>query len=108
MTKAKEIETLQKAINELGNQSYLGGWLASIMDELQRDLRCDYIPIITLKDARDEATKILIEAHQKAEEIKLSATSEAQCIRENALKYDCRVRSQLRAVLIETLNSIPE
>jgi cell division septum initiation protein DivIVA len=66
MTKDQEIAILTKAAADLGADSYLGLWLSSIIDELERDLRSDFVPVLTLAEARKRAADIQKEARDKA------------------------------------------
>lgn len=66
MTKEAEIAILAKAAIALGNGSYIGPWLSSIISELESDLRSDFVPVITLAEARKRAADIQKEARDKA------------------------------------------
>lgn len=95
MTKDQELSILRKAIQDLRIDSYLGAWLNSITDELERDLRSDFIPVITLSEARrraeniTEAARIEAQAHYKkvaleADEVLRTALREAEAVKSNA------------------------
>ena len=51
MNKQAELHILDKAITSLGWDSYLGPWLASVRDEVERDITSDFLPSLTLADA---------------------------------------------------------
>ena len=81
MNKETEISILFKTAHALGEASYLGPWLKSIIGELERDLRSDIIPVITLADARQQAECILAEARNKAEAHYTKVVTEAARLR---------------------------
>ena len=50
LTKREEIEILRKAIQELGEDSYFGPWLADVCGEAEQLIKSDIIPQISIKD----------------------------------------------------------
>ena len=84
MTKDQELNILRKAIQDLRIDSYLGKWLNSITDELERDLRSDFIPVLTLAEARDRAEAHHREVAAEADRILIEARAEAAAIRSSA------------------------
>jgi len=78
MTKLQELAVIAKAAAELGSDSYLGPWLTQIADELERDLRSDIVPAISLRDAARQAESIVAVAKQQAAQITLAASKAAE------------------------------
>jgi cell division septum initiation protein DivIVA len=106
MTKEKEIAILTKAASDLGTASYCGTWLASIIWELERDLRSDFLPVLTLAEARKRADDLLVEAQAKAEQIRQTAQRQADKLQQEAITEAQRIRAGVRHDLQKALNSI--
>jgi len=106
MTKDQELEILAKAASDLGSASYLGDWLASITWELERDLRSDFIPVLTLAEARKRADDLLVEAQARAEQIRQAAQRQADKLQQEAITEAQRIRAGVRHDLQKALNSI--
>ena len=106
MTKNQELEILRKAIAELGTASYLGPWLASVTCELERDLMSDFIPLLTLADARKAQDELLHSAQSAAATTRQKAEREADQIKGEAIKEAQRIRAGVRHDLQKALNSI--
>lgn len=60
--KAEEMAILDKAIMDLGPDSYIGPWLQSIRGEVLRDITSDLSPVPTVKDAREAHGSIVADA----------------------------------------------
>lgn len=73
MSKTEEIEILRRAANRLGNDSYCGAWLRSIVDEVERSVRCDILPELSISGTEKKCQEMLAEARKQAEEIKEAA-----------------------------------
>jgi len=84
ITKAQELEILDKAIEHLGPASYLGPWLTEVRSEVESSIRSDFFPEITIADsvergnqliarAKSDAAAIVAAAEGRAKEIVLSA-----------------------------------
>jgi hypothetical protein len=80
MTKQDEIEILNRAIQELGADSYIGPWLSQVRDGVEHDIRSDYFPVITLADAERRASEIIDMAKADRESILASAREEKEKI----------------------------
>jgi hypothetical protein len=106
MTKQQELETLRKAIQDLRVDSYLGPWLNSITDELERDLLSDFIPVLTLAEARERQDSILQSAQSIAAATVQKAKREADQIILAATKEAERIRSSIQNDLQKALSSI--
>lgn len=106
MNKDQELAILAEAATKLGNASCLGPWLSSIIDELQRDLRSDFIPVITLGEARYRAQRIAIEANDKAEAHYKNVQAEAATILNETWKEASRVRDAAKSALRRAIDSI--
>ena len=81
MNKAQEIEVLREAIAKLGRSSYCGPWLASVIEEVESEIRSDYFasPSVaqTIKicdarvaEAKATAESIIRAAHHTSESIR--------------------------------------
>tara|TARA_R110000823_G_scaffold262000_1_gene382681 strand:- start:191 stop:514 length:324 start_codon:yes stop_codon:yes gene_type:complete len=76
MTKEEEIKIITNAALELGNDSYLGKWLAKEIPSLKHSIEQDFYPIgigesekiaqCTISDAEKRACEIVKEAVTKA------------------------------------------
>lgn len=83
-TKADEITILDTAIMDLGPDSYLGPWLASIRGEVLRDITSDLGPVPTVKDAREAHGAIVADAKNIAGGIIQEAERKAKAIENRA------------------------
>lgn len=106
MTKDQELAILRKAIQDLRVDSYLGPWLNSVTDELERDLRSDFIPVLTLSEARRRADNVLADAHYKAEKVLAEAQREADKLKQESIDNARRIRAALRHDLQQALNNL--
>ena len=86
---------LDGAIKQLGADSYLGPWLAQVRSEVERDIRSDIFPQITLKDSVDEGNRLIARAKLDAHEIVVKAKAEAAA----TLKDGQRVRDNLMSAI---------
>ena len=76
MTKDQELAIVDQVIAQLGDQSYLGPWLASIRPELEASIRSDFNPApylpaeaerrgrVIIRDAALRADQIVTQARQ--------------------------------------------
>jgi cell division septum initiation protein DivIVA len=78
MNKKQELAVITAAAAELGEDSYLGPWLTQVADELERDLRSDIVPSISLRDAARQAESIVAAAKQQAAYILAAAQKESE------------------------------
>jgi hypothetical protein len=86
-TKQQELEIIESAISQLGNDSYLGPWLNGIKYELEAMMRADCFPMINILESRDTCDKQIKEAAIKAEQIIANAKQSAETLkRENDAK----------------------
>ena len=98
MTKAQEIAILDRAIAQLGPQSYLGPWLTesrlSIVADITNDV-CIEVPLpgaarrdgaAILEAARTQAAAIVEAAERKAAQIEDQALAERRRVRESAAR----------------------
>jgi len=106
MNKETEISILSKAAADLGTNSYLGPWLKSIISELERDLRSDFIPVITLAEARQQSEYILAAARNTAETHWNRVRDEADAVLERAEKDATRTRDRLIAQLLASAKEL--
>jgi len=106
MNKDQELAILAKAAADLGNASYLGGWLRSIAAELERDLRSDIIPVITLAEARQQAEHILATARNNSERHQNQVTSYADQLLTDAKAESARVLAAAKKALLSAADSL--
>lgn len=106
MTKTQEIEVLTRAAAELGPDSYLGPWLTSILGELERDIRSDILPTITLAEARARCFELMAEASLKAVDLKTEAARNADNIRAIAARDAAEARTRAAEALREALKIV--
>ena len=78
MTKNQELKVLDRTIDELGSDSYLGPWLASIRAELALNIQSDFFPEITLASAGEKARDIIARAEEEAKIIHARAEKKYQ------------------------------
>jgi len=64
MTKQQELKILDKAIAELGAQSYLGPWLAEVRAEVEREITSDCMPTPTLRETREQCNRLVEQQEQ--------------------------------------------
>lgn len=76
--KAEEMAILDKAIMDLGPDSYLGPWLTSIRGEVLRDITSDLPPVPTIEDARRAHGAIVADAKNIARGIIQEAERKAK------------------------------
>lgn len=116
MNKQAELTIIDKAIKSLGRDSYLGPWLSSVRDEVERDITSDFLPAITLADAvkagQAKAEQVLAEERAALEKEKRALAEEraafdwfkAQAMRalnsqaETILNSAYRTNNELRAL----------
>jgi len=78
ITKQQELAIISAAINKLGENSYLGPWLASIRHELEAMIRADVFPCISLAEAEADARRVEEDATRKGEAIEAAAFNRAE------------------------------
>lgn len=99
-TKAEELQILDRAIAELGPVSYLGRYLAQSRDEIERDIRCDFEPMIgTPAEALRTAAQTIDHARAEADRIVSEGRARAEKMIEDAAKRIDEVRSHARRQL---------
>jgi hypothetical protein len=65
-TKQQEINIINQAIRDLGEDSYLGPWLLSVRHELELAIRSDLVPEISLRDTREQCERLVVDANRQA------------------------------------------
>lgn len=80
MTKQAELEILRDAVAKLGPDSYCGPWLASVLQEVERDMRCDILPAATMGDTAKQCAELVKVAEERAAEIVRNAEGRADLI----------------------------
>jgi len=104
MTKLQEIEILDRAINELGPDSYLGPWLKEVRGEVQSLISSDHFPRLSVREAAREAETTTQAAYKFAQETGRIAEANAEAIRDRAHKDAERTRENACNLLRNLLN----
>ena len=78
MTKAEEIQVLRDAAKTLGPTSYCGPWLNSVIAEVEKEVRCDFLPSPSISQTALECETMLETARRQAEGIALQAEEKAK------------------------------
>lgn len=76
MTKAQEIEILNETIRTLGDESYIGPWLKSVLASVESDVRNDFHPQATIADTRKEIAEMKAKAQREIDSLRLAALNE--------------------------------
>lgn len=97
MTKQQEIDILEKAIDALGADSYLGPWLTQIRHSIADLIKLDILPDITLNDAIRSADSIKLLAQADALDIVAAAEAKADKIEKNAEKHRDSIAGAIRS-----------
>jgi len=102
MSKKQELAVLDKAIAELGDGSYLGGWLKSVRDEVESTILSDIMPDsvgISIARSRIVCEAMVEAAKADAKEIVDKASDRAAQIAREARSYKDYSAEQLRKAL---------
>lgn len=94
MTKHEELAAFNAFIKSLPQNTYLRPWLASIMPEIERELRCDIFPEHTpaswaeavRKQAQEESQRLTNAAHREAAVILDNARMKEEEVAQKRLK----------------------
>ena len=84
MTKRDELNILAEAIEKLGPDSYLGPWLLNVSDEVERQIRSDFFPMVSLKDTREQCEREVADAKKRAQDIIEAANIHSNRVRMGA------------------------
>jgi cell division septum initiation protein DivIVA len=99
-TKARELGILDRAIAELGPNSYLAPWLSSQRAAIETDLRCDHFPTVyTFAEYRAEACRIREAAEFAGQEIRQAAERQAAAIVERGRREAEDIRRYARKAI---------
>lgn len=85
MTKRQELDILDETIAKLGPDSYLGPWLASVASEVERSVRSDYFPTVSVKETQLSCAKM-----------KDEAKAWADAVMEDAKRFDLKRRENVK------------
>lgn len=105
-SKAGELAILDTAIKALGELSYLGPWLVSVRDEVERDLRSDWVPGMLPSEAIRRAQELERAGKLQAEELVAYARRQATDTAETARRDAERVRREAADSLRSALKRI--
>ena len=106
MNKTTEIQILEEAIEKLGKDSYLAGWLNEVKSEVIRDITSDFIPKMLPSQAIKKSQETLDEANKKSREIYLNAKNEADKIMVNAYNEAARIKHHLYSTVKDVLKKL--
>lgn len=104
MTKANEIEILTDCINKLGQDSYCGGWLESLLPEIQSLMRSDIIPTMTMSETRTQCESMRKESLERSEKIIMEAERKAESKLDEAERKYTAIREVLRRDINKALD----
>ena len=76
-TKQQELNIINQAIRDLGEQSYLGPWLLSVRHELEAAMNADMFPSVSLAGSEERARLIIERAERDAQKITNRAENKA-------------------------------
>ena len=97
MTKQQEIEVLTKTIAALGPDSYLGPWLAEVKSEVERNIRSDFFPQITIADSVERGNQLIARAKSDAADITSASVAKADEIIKDAKRVRDSIASAIHA-----------
>jgi hypothetical protein len=80
VTKTNELTILDRAITELGPQSYLGPWLSSVRHDVIANIRGDLEPTMLPSEALRQAADIMRAANDVAAETTATAQQQAAAL----------------------------
>lgn len=72
-TKAEELDALQQFIDSFHDDSYLKGWLSQVYAEVERNIRSDIYPTVSLAETDAECRKRLADCDAVIEQRKINA-----------------------------------
>jgi len=108
MTKKQELSVLDKAIAELGKDSYLGPWLASVRANVDADMRSDFVPMLLPRDAERMVAEMLEEARGKVRDLQANAQAKASKLVTEANNDAAVVRARLVRELTRAAEAVSE
>lgn len=82
-TKEEEIAILRDAANKLGAQSYCGPWLAQQLQNIESEIRSDFMPSADIRAAQREAQQILENAQARAGKAMFG-----RCTKKNSAEFE--------------------
>lgn len=95
MTKNDELETLRKAAEKLGTNSYCGPWLLDQLPQIEQDIRSDFFPQITWAESRRIQEQHIANAKTQAEFLLKQAKDKADRMIADAEKAAQQTRARL-------------
>jgi cell division septum initiation protein DivIVA len=106
MTKAQEIDIIQDAIQKLGDDSYIGPWLKSVVAEVEQSIRSDFFPTILPSETQKQCAEMRKEASQHAKHtIELAEAKRSEIVKDAETKAEI-IRINIRRDLEKALNII--
>jgi len=84
MNKKMEILRLTTLAHSLGNDSYLGPWLESVIGEVESNIKSDIFPSILPSETARQCQEMLANAVEKEKQILMMANAEGEKIVKNA------------------------
>jgi hypothetical protein len=106
MNKQAEIQIIEEAINKLGEDSYLGPWLAEIKLELESMIKCDFLPEISLKGTAERIAKKYELANNERNQMIANARTEAESIVKYARAEANRTKDAAHNALTQAIRQL--
>jgi cell division septum initiation protein DivIVA len=99
MTKAQEIEALDKFVRSLPKDSYLWPWLVQVEAEVVADIRNDVMVSPSIAATREQCEQRVLKAEGEANAIIAKAEADARRIETEAREESQSIRSRLQEML---------
>ena len=94
-TKQQEINVINQAIRDLGEDSYLGPWLLSVRHELEAAIKSDLLPEVNLKQTSEQCANMVERAKREAQNVTNKAKNHADEILDAAQAATEKARSRI-------------
>jgi hypothetical protein len=99
MTKAQEIEALDKFVRSLPKDSYLWPWLVQVQAEVVADIRNDVMVSPSIAATREQCDQMVLRAEGEVKAIIAKAEVDARRIETEARDESASIRSRLQEML---------
>ena len=106
MYKAQELAVLDSAISKLGEDSYLGPWLMSVRNEVERDITSDFIPTASIQESRRQCVSMLEDAKKESTKRIEDSKKESERILKDARDSRDSIRNSTKVLLERALSSL--
>jgi cell division septum initiation protein DivIVA len=99
MTKAQEIEALDKFVRSLPKESYLWPWLVQVQAEVVADIRNDVMVSPSVAATREQCEQMVLKATDEAKAIIAKTEADARRIETEAREESQSIRSRIQEML---------